>query len=162
MSRAVIFFLLTTLFTSANAFAEPTAIFLVRHAEKATGGDLKDPELSEAGRARAATLAELLHDVPLTAIYASEFQRTQHTAQPLADATQAKIETVPAKETPALVAKIKTASGNVLIVGHSNTLPEIIAALGVTTPLTIGESDYDNLFLVLPGAPAQLLRLHFK
>ncbi len=144
------------------ALAQPTAIFLVRHAEKATGGDAKDPDLSEAGHARVASLATVLKDVHLTAIYATEFKRTQQTAKPLAKAAHLRIKTVPAKKTPALVAKLKAATGNVLVVGHSNTLPEIITALGATETLTIDEADYDNLFLLVPGAPVQLLRLHFK
>jgi len=49
--------------------AAQSTIFIVRHAEK-TGGD--DPELSEAGRARAESLATVLKDAGITAIYNSE------------------------------------------------------------------------------------------
>ncbi|MEP6820767.1 MAG: phosphoglycerate mutase family protein [Chthoniobacterales bacterium] len=151
-----------SLFFGGIALAKPTAIFLVRHAEKATGGDAKDPDLSEAGRARAASLAAILKDTQLTAIYATEFKRTQQTAKPLADAAHLEVTTVHAKETSDLVATLQQANGNVLIVGHSNTLPEIIKALGVASPPVIEDAEYDNVFLLLPGTPVQLLRLHFR
>lgn len=163
MIRAFISFLALSHFLGGIALAEPTTIFLVRHAEKATGGDGKDPDLSEAGRARAVALSEMLKDVRFTAIYATEFKRTQQTAKPLADAAHLEVVTIPAKEMPALVAKLKGASGNVLVVGHSNTLPEIITALGADVSLTIAEADYDNLFLVdLKSDPPASLRLHYQ
>lgn len=142
-----------------------STIFLVRHAEKAgvpAGSDAKDPELSEAGQARAAALARVLKDAQLTGIFASEFKRTQQTAEPVARDFRLQVTTVPAKETPALVAKLKEAKGNVLVVGHSNTLPEIIKALGVQTSVAIDEADYDNLFVLTPkSSPPELLHLHY-
>ncbi len=50
-----------------------------------------------------------------------------------------------------------------LIVGHSNTVPEVLRALGIATPVTIADSEYDNLFVVVPtkGEPPVLLRLRF-
>jgi hypothetical protein len=50
----------------------------------------------------------------------------------------------------------------VLVVGHSNTVPDVIKDLGVTTRVTIGEDDFDNLFLVTTGARPSLLRLHYR
>ena len=57
---------------------------------------------------------------------------------------------------------LKKSKGNVLVVGHSNTVPEIIKALGVTTPVTIGDNDFDNMFLVTLSSPPALLRLHYR
>ncbi len=144
-----------------SALAEPT-IFLVRHAEKAAAGDTKDPGLSEAGQARAQSLATVLKDAGITAIYATEFQRTQQTAEPFAKTAGLATVIVPAKDTAGLVTQLKAAKGNVLLVGHSNTLPEILRALGVESPPTIDEADYDNLFVLTLGSPARLLRLHFR
>ena len=141
--------------------ASPT-VFLVRHAEKAQSGDNKDPELSEIGRARAKSLATMLIDAGITAIYATEFKRTQQTAEPFARALGLKTTIVPAKEAGALVATLKEAPGNALIIGHSNTIPEILKALGVTTPQLVDETDYDNLFVLVPGPLPQLLRLHYR
>lgn len=161
MMRHLIPALATLVWFVHPAVAEPT-IFLVRHAEKSQAGDAKDPELSEAGHARAESLAVLLKDAGITAIYATEFKRTQQTAEPFARAAGIKTTIVPAKETTALVAQLKEAKGNVLIVGHSNTIPEILKALGLISSLQIDEADYDNLFVLTTGSTLQLLRLHFR
>ena len=147
----------------ASIAAEPT-VFVVRHAEKAesTTGDPKDPELSQAGRARADSLAFMLKDAAITSVYATEFKRTQKTAEPFARARGLRPTIVPAKDTAALVARLKQADGNVLVVGHSNTVPEILKELGASEPITLDESEYDNLFIWRAGPPPQLIRLHFR
>ena len=150
--------------TAAAAAAQAT-IFLVRHAERADsggGGMASDPALSAAGRARAASLAAMLKDARLTAVFATELKRTQQTAAPTAKAHQLTVSTVPAAQTAALVAKLKAATGAVLVVGHSNTVPEVIAALGVTPPVTIGDAEFDNLFIVVTGPQPRLIRLRYK
>lgn len=153
--------LFATLFCLPSFAAEPT-VFLVRHAEKAQGGDTKDPDLSEAGRARAETLAAVVKDVGITAIFATEYKRTQQTAEPLARLTKIPVTVVPAKDTPALVAKLKQVIGCALVIGHSNTLPEIIKALGIETAVTINESDYDDIFVAkLDEKPPELLHRHY-
>lgn len=146
------------------AGAEPRIVFLVRHAERADAGSAgqSDPNLSETGRARAAALAKQLRDANIATIYSSEFKRTQQTAAPLAASLGIKVQPVPAKEDAALLARLKNEKENALVVGHSNTVPEIIRALGVSTPVTIGESDYDDLFVVVLTAPPQLLHLHYR
>jgi len=57
---------------------------------------------------------------------------------------------------------IRQASGNVLVVGHSNTVPEVLRHLGVADAVTIGYSEYDNLFVVMTGPQPRMLRLHFR
>jgi broad specificity phosphatase PhoE len=143
----------------ASTAAAQSTIFLVRHAEKA-GGD--NPDLTEAGRARAESLASVLKDAGITAIYTSEVKRTQQTAAPLAKALHVEAAVIPAKESAALVAKLKSSSGNALVVGHSNTIPEIIKALGITTSVNIADNDYDNLFLVVLEEKPRLIRLHYR
>lgn len=138
-------------------------VFLVRHAEKATGGEAKDPELSETGRARAQLLSEVIQAAGITAIFATEFKRTQQTAEPFSRLSKIPMKIVPAKETSALVEKLKRVTGCALVVGHSNTLPEIIKALGVNETVTIKESDYDDIFIVkLETKPPQLLHRHYQ
>jgi len=61
-----------------------------------------------------------------------------------------------------LIETVKAATGNVLVVGHSNTLPGVIKALGITEPVSIAEEDYDNLFVVIRGEKPSLLRLHYR
>jgi phosphohistidine phosphatase SixA len=159
--------LLFVVSVAAPALAQSN-IFLVRHAERAdtAGGAAPmmaaDPSLSDAGRQRAESLAAALKDAGISAIYATEFKRTQETAAPLAKALGLTVITVPANDTNALVEKLKAATANVLVVGHSNTVPEVVKALGISTPATIGDRDYDNLFVVTTGAQPRMIRLHYR
>jgi len=155
-------------FLIALAQAEPSTIFIVRHAERADAPHgspttmTDDPDLSEAGHLRAESLGRALKDAAITAIYVTEYKRTQQTAAPLAKATGVSTTIVSAKETGALIAKLRSSTGNSLVVAHSNTVPEIIKALGVSTPVTVGDSEYDNLFVVTPGSPTQLTHIHYR
>ena len=150
---------LFVLFVSATA-AQST-IFVVRHAEKAESGG-NDPDLSEAGRARAESLAKMLKNANITAIYATEFKRTQQTATPAAKALGLALTIVPAKDTVTLSAKLRDLHGNALVVGHGNTIPDLIKALGVETLVNIAETDYDNLFVVVIDEKPRLLQLHYR
>jgi phosphohistidine phosphatase SixA len=143
----------------SSSFSQST-VFIVRHAEKAD--DSKDAELSEAGRARAEALANMLRDSKISVIYTTEFKRTQQTAAPLAKALDLTVTTLPAENKTALVAKLRTSTANSLVVGHGNTIPEVIKALGISEPVNIPDSDYDNLFMVLLGEKPHLIRLHYR
>jgi phosphohistidine phosphatase SixA len=159
--------LLFVVSVAAPALAQ-SSVFLVRHAERAdtAGGAAPtmaaDPSLSDTGRQRAEALATMLKDAGITAIYATEFKRTQETAAPLAKALGLTVTTVPSKDTNGLVEKLKAATTNVLVVGHSNTVPEVVKALGISTPVKIDDNEYDNLFVVTTGAQPRLIRLHFR
>ena len=143
-------------------------VFLIRHAERADAGMAAakmagaDPELSDAGKARAAALAELLKDAKITGIFTTEYKRTRNTAQPLAAATGVAAAAVDSKDAAGLIDKVKASDGNVLVVGHSNTVPEIIKSLGVSEPVAIPDDQFDNLFVVIRGARPTLLRLHYR
>ena len=157
--------LLVSAFACAcTAMAQPPVFFLVRHAERATisGRIPSDTGLSAAGKARAMALAQELKDAKITAIYTTEYKRTRETAMPLARLAGIRPEVVPADDLRALTGKLKRASGNVLVVGHSNTLPQIINALGVRPRVTVSESDYDNLFLVVGSPRRHLIKLHYR
>jgi broad specificity phosphatase PhoE len=157
MKRFVFCCLLLSLLLS-TATAQPT-IFIVRHAEKADA--TKDPDLSDAGRARAEALAKILRDTNITAIYATEFKRTQQTAAPVMKALGLALTTLPAENSAALTAKLRASNSNSLVVGHGNTIPNLIKELGISEPINIAENDYDNLFLVLLAEKPQLIRLHY-
>ena len=136
--------------------AAQSTVFLVRHAETAAAGaGERDPELSAAGRERAERLADLLKDAGITAVCATEFRRTQATATPTARMAGVEVTVVPGAAGSASVAAWlrEPRAGAALVVGHSNTLPEILRALGVPTPAAIAESEYDHLFVFVPGAP---------
>jgi phosphohistidine phosphatase SixA len=151
---------LAVLVMAPSAYSQVTVV-LSRHAEKAAS-PAKDPPLTHAGEKRAAVLASMLADSGVTAIYVSEMQRTQQTAAPLAARTHVKPTVIPADDTDALVKAIRDRkSGVVVVVGHSNKLPAIIAALGGPT-VKIPETEYNNLFVLTVGASqSSLLRLHY-
>jgi len=159
MQRLFLALLLSVVCVSA-AVARP-AIFLVRHAEKAPSGG-NDPDLSIAGRQRAQRLANVLKDARISAIFVTELRRTRQTAAPLAQRLGLNPQVIPSNNPALLVTRLRASSGNILVVGHSNTIPEIISGLGLPTPLQIGENDFDNLFLLLRDPTLRLLRLHYQ
>lgn len=128
-------------------------VFIVRHAEKANATD-PDPSLSEAGKARAAALAVALRDARVTDILVTSRKRTQETAAVVVDARQLIAHVVPlsantAEHISAVAAAIRKAAGNaVLVVGHSNTVTGIIAALGAPRLPDLCDAQYANLFIV--------------
>ena len=80
-------------------------VFLVRHAEQASGSD--DPPLTEAGQRRARALVTVLKDAGLTAIYVSELQRTMQTAEPLAQAFQIEPTHLPRRDIEGLINRLR-------------------------------------------------------
>lgn len=150
------------------AIVEAQMVIVVRHAERADGGAgtgaamtaSPDPELSEAGKVRAQKLAAMLGDAGVVAIYTTEFRRTKDTAAPLAAGTGVAAEVVPAREATALIEKIKAhKSGAVVVVGHSNTVPAIIKALGGSA-VTMADNEYDSLYFV--AANGTTTRIRFR
>lgn len=136
----------------------PRMVILVRHAEKSTEGDPKDPELSAAGKERAEELARTLARCGATRLVASEYQRTQATLAPLSERLKLGVDVRPAAELEALATELVSAEpGSVIVVsGHSNTLPALAARLGVAlsglneTPQgpQLGDDEYDRLFVL--------------
>jgi phosphohistidine phosphatase SixA len=146
------------------ARAQPPVIFLVRHAERAavSGHVPSDTGLSRQGKARAQDLAQALKDAQITAIYTSEYKRTKETAEPLAQSLGIRPEVVQSDDFRTLTAKLKALRGNALVVGHSNTIPQIINALGVPSRVTVTETEHDNLFMVVLDRPPRLIHLHYR
>jgi phosphohistidine phosphatase SixA len=139
------------------------AIYLVRHAERASTAS--DSPLSAAGKARAKRLASWLRDAGITQIFTTNLQRTMQTAAPLAGEIAVTPTVIPASDTSALLAAVHRTGprDRLLIVGHSNSVPDVLRALGVTVPVTIADTEFDNLFIVIPhgGAPPVMLRLRY-
>jgi|ERR1043166_9676370 broad specificity phosphatase PhoE len=127
-----------------------TTVILIRHAEKIIDPNNNDVDLSPAGQARAQELARIFGDAGINAIYATQYKRTQETVKPLADKLGLRVNVIDSKNTNQLLAQIRAQNSGqtVLIAGHNNTVPEIIAALGGPKYPTIAESEYDNLFVV--------------
>jgi 2,3-bisphosphoglycerate-dependent phosphoglycerate mutase len=166
MHRLLVGTLLLAVATAAVA-ANPTTVILMRHGEKATETMANDPHLSEAGAARAKELARVLADANVAVIYTTPFRRTQDTVAPLAAALGLKPVVVPAGKTYAadLAARIRAESSGktVVVIGHSNTTPEVIRALGIAEPPAIADGQHDDLFIVTlrEGVAPQLLRLRY-
>jgi broad specificity phosphatase PhoE len=131
-----------------------TTIIFVRHAEKEqSSGD--DPALSAAGERRVAELTRQLIDADVIAgvdaVYATPYKRTQQTVAPVADALELPINTYDASDTESVLKDIlKRHKGAIILVaGHSNTLPELIANLGASKRVPpIEEGEYDNIYIV--------------
>lgn len=127
-----------------------TTIFLVRHAEKAQDGT-SDPPLTSEGKARAQELAYILKHVPLDAVYSTPYKRTQQTALPTAKAHSLQVNSYNPEEKESFLKNIlsKHKGGNVLIIGHSNTVPVLANHLSGSTQFPpLDESTYDNIFVV--------------
>jgi broad specificity phosphatase PhoE len=147
---------LVALWLTAQAAEPARTVILVRHAERA-GGMSADAALSGAGRCRAEALARMLADAGVTHIYTSEVARTQQTAAPLAKRLAIRPEAIPAKDVGALVAKLRAdpPGGVALVVGHGDTLPEIVRRLGGGTVPPVGDAEYDRLLVVTLGGGNQ-------
>jgi broad specificity phosphatase PhoE len=137
------------------ALAQPTA-YVMRHLEKAEGND---PALSPLGTRNAARLPALLGTAPRTVIYVSTTRRARETATPLAIALGLTPKTYDPRDTPALIARVRAETGIVLIVGHSNTVPEIVAALGGTRPADIPETQFGDIWRVDPDGKTTQIRI---
>jgi 2,3-bisphosphoglycerate-dependent phosphoglycerate mutase len=153
--------LILTVLLLVPALAEAQKlVILVRHAERADGGGMgpkaqDDPALSAAGEARAARLATMLADSGVRGVFVTKYRRTQDTGKPLATKLGLTVQAVPGDDVNALLAKLKKdhADDVVLIVGHSNTIPPILKALGGPA-VEIPDSEYDSMFLLAPASKA--------
>jgi broad specificity phosphatase PhoE len=145
----------------STAGAQPSTVILVRHAERATE-PAGDPVLTEAGTQRALALLEALRGTRVTAVVTTHLQRTQLTAKPLADANGLSFIVVRAGgPTPAHVDSVaaavrrRPAGDVVLVVGHSNTIPAIVGALGGPKLPDLCDGQYSMLYVLeFPAAGA--------
>jgi broad specificity phosphatase PhoE len=137
--------LLLLLVVSVQA-ACTTRYYLVRHAERLDNS--AHSPLSEAGHARAQTLRDTLLDKDIHRIFASTYVRTQQTARPLAETLDMPITLYQPDTTAGLLERLRRIRGeNVLVVGHSDNIPELVQGLCGQT-VSIAHQDYDNLFVV--------------
>lgn len=135
------------------ASASTTTIIVMRHAEKAAL-PADDPPLSPAGEGRAQELAQILgrasEEFRIQGVFVSEFRRTQDTVRPLANRLGVPVIVVPAADSALVASRARDEyrGGRVLIVGHSNTVPQIVEELsGVKVP-PMSESEYGIVYVV--------------
>jgi phosphohistidine phosphatase SixA len=132
------------------ATAAPSAIYVVRHAEKAATG--KDPELTAEGQARAQNIATILQKTGIRHVFSTPYVRTRQTGQVLAQRGNLAVETYDPAAPQALVDKVKALDGAVLVVGHSNTVPELVRRFGGAPGADIPDTEYDRLYQLIPAA----------
>ena len=156
-------FLLAAPFRVSYSLAPPqvTTIYIIRHAEKLNA--TPDTPLSPAGKVRAKTLAHVLKDAQISAIFATNFQRSQQTAAPLATANSLTPIVYPATTPSVAVNQILAnhVGGRILVVGHSNTVDDLAGGLGVSGVGELAETHFDRMIIVhrtISGVFAQRLR----
>jgi len=133
----------------AESSGGETVVLVVRHAEKASG---EDPGLTAAGRARARVLAAVAASYGVRAVYATPLRRSVETARPAAARAGAEVHTrFGPREAAAMAAEILSRREPALIVGHSNTVPGIVRALGGGAIAPMPEREYDRLVVVRHG-----------
>ena len=162
-------FLLVALLISLALFCQtaiaqeefkPITVFVVRHAEK-EDEPKQDPPLKKEGVARSQELARVLGGANIKAIFTSQFARTKLTAEPLVAKSGATVTSLTLKPNPSnlrliseestaeLINKILQRPGeSVLVIGHSNWIPDVVRMLGGDTAVTVDEQKFDDLFIV--------------
>ena len=170
--------LIALLLCVVTAFAQddfrPKTVFLIRHAER-EDEPRQDPPLKKEGVARSQELARLLGNAGIKTIYTSQFARTKQTAEPLATKLGLTVASISLKSNPTnprliaeestteVVNKILERPGeNVLVIGHSNSIPDVIKMLGGDVVPTIDERKFDDLFVVTVYAKGKAKVTHMK
>ncbi len=116
--------LICFLMISCKSEKKEKTIYIVRHAEKQLVQD-SDPDLAQVGYIRAKKLAQILKDQEIKHIFSTNYKRTQLTAQPTAEQAGVEIQSYEPSNHDELVDKLHELEGNVLIVGHSNTVSRL-------------------------------------
>jgi broad specificity phosphatase PhoE len=149
--------------TTPTRSATATTVYVVRHAEAGQDGT-QDPALTAAGERRAHDLRAALGEAGITAIYASPYRRTQDTAAPLAEVLGLEVRSYDPGDSGALARRIprEHAGRSVLVVGHSNTVPLVVEALGAVRPPDLAHAEHDPMWIVrLTGRKVELARLRY-
>jgi len=139
-------------------------IILVRHADRASGMSA-DALLSSAGEERARQLSDVLKDANVQRIYVTEIRRTQQTADPIAVRLRLKPIVIAKQDIDALVSQLRKLADDetVLVIGHADTVPEIIARLGGGSVAAFRDNEYDRLTVLVTsaGGKVQLVTLRY-
>lgn len=140
--------------TTAAAPRGPS-YYVMRHLQKGEG---EDPPLSAEGHANARRLIGVFAADPPRVVYVSTTRRARETAAPLARKLRLKVRSYDPGDTDGLVARVLAERGPVLVVGHSNTVPEIVEKLGGERPAPLAETDFGDIWH-LWGTPRRTERL---
>ena len=154
---SILFFLTLSI---GQAQTTPSVIFLVRHCEKAMEST-DNPNLAEEGKKRAAHLAEILKNTGIEAVYSTNYKRTMQTAEPLADIMKLSPAVYEPRDT-SFAEQLRKSGKKVLVVGHSNTVPELLNQLTGTKNYQPNDG-YGDLWVITIQAdqPATILKLSY-
>jgi broad specificity phosphatase PhoE len=119
-------------------------IYIMRHLNTPQGA--VDPDLTPQGMATAVALAQWISRDPPSVIFVSNTKRAKQTAAPTAARYGVSPTLYDPRDTPGLVTSVLAQRGTVLIVGHSNTVPDIIAALGGERPEPLVHEDFGDIW----------------
>lgn len=148
--------LILATFPAVNSFAVPTTLILSRHAEKGVGDN---PDLTKEGKIRAKALTKLKHLYSISQVYSTNTKRTVATAEPIAKEMNLKVNTTfGGKQFEDILADIAKnhAGRTVLVVGHSDTVPEFLNFLTKSKAFKeLDINDYTNLFVIQYESPGQ-------
>lgn len=127
-----------------------TTYYVVRHAERDDTVKTSDVPLSQAGKQRAVALKDVLKSENIKFIYSTNYIRTKTTAQPLADAINVPVQTYNPSDTSFITTIQNFGKGNVLIIGHSNTVDDLVNKLMGTKEIAgdLQDTEYGDLFVV--------------
>ena len=131
--------------------------YVMRHLNTPAGE--RDPDLLPEGRRLAAALPARLAQHPPRTIFVSDFRRTRQTAAEVAARWGLTPIVYDPADTAGLVARVRAAAGPVLIIGHSNTVPDIVAQLGGQRPAALSHPDFGDLWIIAPGGVTQRVRI---
>jgi phosphohistidine phosphatase SixA len=129
-----------------TASAEATMIYLTRHGEKTAAAG--DPALTPEGAARAQRIAEILKKAKIAQIYSTDYARTKQTAQPLSTALALPVQSYDPRKQADFAKQLLALKGNTLVVGHSNTVPELVRQLGGDPGSEIPETEFSRLYQI--------------
>ena len=135
-----------------TAFATPASaaevVYVIRHLQKAAGDD---PPLTPEGAAGASALANILAERGIRAVFATSTRRAIQTATPLAVRLGLPVKRYDPANAAALLEETRAIPGNVLVVGHSNTVPDLVEMFGGDKPAPLSDADYGTIYIVYPA-----------
>nr|WP_227551309.1 histidine phosphatase family protein [Kangiella sp. HZ709] len=131
--------------------------YLIRHAEKQKDGT-RDPKLTQEGEARAERLVEILKGKKIDKIYSTNYQRTLSTAEPLSKAKKIPIEIYDPSKLSEFSDKLKSETGIFIILGHSNTTPQLTSLLSDKKVEPMDESQYSHFYQVILKGESSLVK----
>lgn len=122
-------------------------IYLVRHAEKVPDGS-RDPELTKIGMQRSARLADWFGDKNIEDVWSSDYKRTRDTATPILAKLETDLVLYDPRNLPEITEKLLALQHTALVIGHSNTTPQLARLLCNCEIADMDETEHDRLIMI--------------